>query len=54
MLVATVRPRRKQLLVTQSYEDILASYLSLTRQRVQACIAYAAELARERIVAVPS
>ena len=35
----------------QSYEDILASYPSLTRQRVQACIAYAAELTRERIVA---
>ncbi len=38
----------------QSYEDILASYPSLTREAAHACIAYAAELTRERIVGLPS
>ena len=37
-----------------SIEDILASYPSLTRESVQASIAYAAELARERSIALPS
>ena len=37
-----------------SIEDILASYPSLTRKSVQATIAYAAELARERSVALPT
>lgn len=35
-------------------EDILTSYPSLTRESVQAAIAYAAELARERSIALPS
>ena len=34
-------------------EEITRSYPSLTREAVQAPVAYAAELARERIVAVP-
>ena len=34
-------------------EDILKSYPSLSRESVQAVIAYAAELARERVVALP-
>ena len=34
-------------------EDILKSYPSLSRESVQAVIAYAAELVRERVVALP-
>ena len=34
-------------------DEIKASYPSLTKESVQAAIAYAAELARERIVAMP-
>ena len=34
-------------------EEILKSYPSLSRESVQAAIAYAAELARERVVALP-
>jgi uncharacterized protein (DUF433 family) len=37
-----------------STEDVLQSYPSLTREAVQAAIAYAAELARERVVAIPT
>jgi len=37
----------------QSIEDILKSYPSLSVEGVQAAIAYAAELARERVVALP-
>ena len=37
-----------------SVDDILASYPALTRDSVQAAIAYAAELARERIIAMPA
>ena len=37
-----------------SIEDILANYPSLTRESVQASIAYAAELARERSISLPS
>jgi len=37
-----------------SPEEILTSYPSLSLQDVQAAIAYAAELARERIVLVPA
>jgi len=33
-------------------EEIMCSYPSLSREAVQAAMAYAAELARERIVAV--
>jgi uncharacterized protein (DUF433 family) len=35
-------------------EEILTSYPSLTREGVQAAIAYAAELARERIIILPA
>ncbi len=35
-------------------EEILTSYPSRTRESVQAAIAYAAELARERIVSLPA
>ena len=37
----------------QSVDDILKSYPSLSEAGVQAAIAYAAELARERVVALP-
>lgn len=33
-----------------SYEDIIESYPSLNRESIKAAIAYAAELARERVV----
>jgi uncharacterized protein (DUF433 family) len=36
-----------------SLDEILHSYPSLSREAVQAAIAYAAELARERVVAIP-
>ncbi len=35
-------------------EEILKSYPSLTREDIQAVIAYAAELARERVVSFPA
>ncbi len=35
-----------------SVEEILAAYPSLTREDVQACLLYAAELARERVIPV--
>jgi uncharacterized protein (DUF433 family) len=35
-------------------EDIMHSYPSLSREAIQAAIAYAAELARERVVALPA
>lgn len=35
-----------------SMEDILAAYPSLTREDVQACLAYAAEVTRERVLSV--
>ncbi len=34
-------------------DEILRSYPSLSREAVQACIAYAAELARERTLPLP-
>ena len=37
-----------------SREEILASYPSLTGEDIDAAVAYAAELVRERIVPVPS
>ena len=37
-----------------SPDEILASYPSLTRAAIQAAVGYAAELARERIVALPA
>ena len=42
------------LAVGLSPDEILHSYPSLTREAVQAAIEYAAELARERIVAIPA
>jgi uncharacterized protein (DUF433 family) len=36
-----------------SYEKITESYPSLNRESVQAAIAYAAELTRERVVSIP-
>lgn len=35
-------------------DELLESYPSLTREAVQAAIAYAADLARERIVPMPA
>jgi uncharacterized protein (DUF433 family) len=35
-------------------EEIVTSYPSLSREAVQAAITYAAELARERVVAMPA
>jgi len=37
-----------------SKTDILRSYPSLTPQDIQAAMAYAAELARERVILVPA
>lgn len=37
-----------------SQEEVLRSYPSLTRQDIDAAIGYAAELARETIIAIPS
>jgi uncharacterized protein (DUF433 family) len=37
-----------------SAEDVLREYPSLTRDAVAAALAYAAELARERVVALPA
>jgi len=37
-----------------SIEELLKSYPTLTREAVQAALEYAAELARERVVAVPA
>ncbi|MEI7449935.1 MAG: DUF433 domain-containing protein [Desulfomonile sp.] len=33
-----------------SVEDILASYPGLTREDIRACLAYAAQIAQERVV----
>jgi uncharacterized protein (DUF433 family) len=38
----------------QTYRDILTSYPSLIQADIQAAIAYAAEIARERLVPTPS
>ena len=35
-------------------EEILRSYPSLNREAIQAAIAYAADIARERIIAIPA
>ncbi len=37
-----------------SPDEILRSYPSLSREAIQAAIAYAAELARERVVTMPA
>ncbi len=36
-----------------TFEEILVSYPSLTEESIRAAISYAAELARERFVAMP-
>lgn len=38
----------------ESYENILKNYPSLKREDIQAAISYAADLARERFVAIPA
>ena len=35
-------------------DEIIRSYPSLTREAVQAAVAYAAELARERVIVMPT
>lgn len=37
-----------------SIKEIISSYPSLTPEAIQAAMAYAAELARERVVALPA
>lgn len=37
-----------------SFDEILVSYPSLTRDDIQAAIAYAAELAREQVLPLPT
>jgi len=37
----------------QSAEDILKSYPSLSREAINAALAYAAELSKERVLSVP-
>jgi uncharacterized protein (DUF433 family) len=37
-----------------SPDDILQSYPSLSRESIQAAITYAAQLTRERVVAIPA
>lgn len=37
-----------------SPEEILRSYPSLTREDIQAALAYAAELARDRVLSIPA
>ena len=36
-----------------SIEDLLAAYPHLTREDIQACIAYGAEASRERFIPIP-
>ena len=36
-----------------SAEEILAAYPSLTREDIQACLLYAAEMTRERVLPIP-
>jgi uncharacterized protein (DUF433 family) len=42
------------LAVGRSPEQILASYPTLTPAAIQACIGYAADLAREQVVGLPA
>jgi len=37
-----------------SHDEILESYPSLSRDAIQAAMVYAAELARERVLAIPT
>ena len=36
-----------------TYDEILTSYPGLTREDIQACIAYGSEMTRERFVSIP-
>ena len=36
-----------------TFDDILANYPGLTREDIQACIAYGPEMSRERFVPIP-
>jgi uncharacterized protein (DUF433 family) len=38
----------------QSQEQIIRSFPKLTPERIQACIAYAADLARDEVLALPA
>ena len=38
----------------ESAESILESYPTITREAIQAAIAYAADLARERVIVLPA
>lgn len=42
-----------QLAVGHSVEEILGNYPGLSREDIQACIAYGSEMARERYVEIP-
>ena len=42
------------LAVGRSQKEILASYPTLNAEAIQACIAYAADLAREQVVGLPA
>jgi uncharacterized protein (DUF433 family) len=42
------------LAAVESVDDILISYPTLTRDSIRATIGYAADLARERVVAIPA
>ncbi len=42
-----------QLAAGDSVEEILRNYEGITREDVQACIAYGSEMARERFVDIP-
>ncbi|MBF0498991.1 MAG: DUF433 domain-containing protein [Candidatus Riflebacteria bacterium] len=42
------------LAIGQTVEDILKSYPSLSREAIQATLAYASEIAKERMIAIPA
>ena len=42
------------LAVGQTVEEILKSYPSLSREAIQATLAYAAEIAKERTISIPA
>lgn len=50
ILVSTVLDN---LAAGESVENVLASYPSLSRDAIQAALAYAAELSRERVLTMP-
>jgi len=45
---------RDNLAAALSIDEILRSYPSLSKEAVQAAVFYAAELARERVIAIPA